>query len=98
MCVIYTVTHTYTKGGYMGFGTDGSDHGIIDVVDDEFEPKFDSYYAVPTKPQAKKKTRGSKVTVKCQYCKEEFQARKVDRARGWARFCSKSCKAKYQSN
>lgn len=29
----------------------------------------------------------------CQNCGEEFSARTADRARGWARFCSKSCKA-----
>ena len=29
-------------------------------------------------------------------CGEEFEARKADRDRGWARFCSKSCKAVVQ--
>lgn len=33
---------------------------------------------------------------KCTNCKDEFTARTADRARGWARFCSKSCKAKKQ--
>ena len=33
------------------------------------------------------------VTVKCKLCKNEFSARVADRKRGWARFCSKSCKA-----
>lgn len=33
---------------------------------------------------------------KCANCKDEFTARTADRARGWARFCSKSCKAKKQ--
>ena len=37
--------------------------------------------------------RGAKVTVKCQCCKAPFEARVADRKRGWARFCSKSCKA-----
>lgn len=32
----------------------------------------------------------------CECCKKEFQARAADRKRGWARFCSKSCKAKEQ--
>ena len=32
-------------------------------------------------------------TYKCKRCKEEFQAREADRRRGWARFCSKRCKA-----
>ena len=31
--------------------------------------------------------------VKCECCKEPFFARVADRKRGWARFCSKSCKA-----
>lgn len=30
---------------------------------------------------------------KCQCCKEPFIARTADRKRGWARFCSKTCKA-----
>ena len=38
-------------------------------------------------------SRGAKVTVKCQCCKQPFEARVADRKRGWARFCSKSCKA-----
>lgn len=38
-----------------------------------------------------------KTTVKCKNCKTEFEARVADRKRGWARFCSKSCKAKKQS-
>lgn len=36
------------------------------------------------------------VSVKCQCCKQTFEARVADRKRGWARFCSKSCKAKKQ--
>jgi hypothetical protein len=34
----------------------------------------------------------------CKKCGDSFFARKADRARGWARFCSKSCKAKEQEN
>ena len=30
-------------------------------------------------------------------CRTKFTVRAVDRARGWGRFCSKSCKAKHQS-
>lgn len=37
--------------------------------------------------------RGAKVNVTCERCKQEFEARVADRKRGWARFCSKSCKA-----
>lgn len=44
----------------------------------------------------KQQTRGLKVQVKCQCCKNEFIARVADRKRGWAKFCSKSCKAKIQ--
>ena len=34
----------------------------------------------------------------CQWrrCKEKFMAREADVKRGWAKFCSKSCKAKAQ--
>lgn len=30
---------------------------------------------------------------KCKCCGQPFMARTADRARGWARFCSKRCKA-----
>lgn len=33
---------------------------------------------------------------KCKNCGTGFQARLADVKRGWARFCSKSCKAKRQ--
>ena len=36
---------------------------------------------------------GSKATYMCMACGLPFLARTADRARGWARFCSKSCKA-----
>ena len=32
-------------------------------------------------------------TYQCKTCRCDFTARIVDRARGWARYCSKSCKA-----
>jgi len=32
-------------------------------------------------------------TYKCKRCGDPFTARVADRRRGWARFCSKSCKA-----
>jgi hypothetical protein len=35
----------------------------------------------------------STATYKCKCCGEPFTARIADRARGWARFCSKKCKA-----
>lgn len=34
--------------------------------------------------------------VNCKTCGAEFSARPADRKRGWARFCSKSCKAREQ--
>lgn len=34
----------------------------------------------------------------CQHCGTAFEARPADVKRGWARFCSKSCKAKEQEN
>lgn len=30
---------------------------------------------------------------KCRCCGDDFAARTADRARGWARYCSKRCKA-----
>lgn len=33
---------------------------------------------------------------KCKCCGAKFQARAADVKRGWAKFCSKSCKAKDQ--
>ena len=39
-------------------------------------------------------TKGPKMgEYKCDRCKSLFSARVADRNRGWARFCSKSCKA-----
>lgn len=32
----------------------------------------------------------------CKNCGDPFEARVADRKRGWARFCSKSCKAIHQ--
>ena len=32
----------------------------------------------------------------CKHCNREFEAREVDRRRGWARYCGKSCKAFHQ--
>ena len=40
--------------------------------------------------------RGAKVTRACQRCNAQFTAREADVRRGWARFCSKSCKASEQ--
>ena len=37
-----------------------------------------------------------KVDVHCKWCQVMFSARIADRKRGWARFCSKSCKASKQ--
>lgn len=34
---------------------------------------------------------------KCKQCREPFSAREADRKRGWALYCSKSCKAKRQT-
>ena len=38
----------------------------------------------------------SMVTVHCEYCEKEFEARTADRKRGWGRFCTKRCKASEQ--
>lgn len=38
----------------------------------------------------------SKAQYKCLHCGDPFTARTADRARGWARYCSKSCKARKQ--
>ena len=39
-----------------------------------------------------------KIKLKCKNCKNDFYARLADVTRGWGKFCSKSCKAKKQSN
>lgn len=39
---------------------------------------------------------GATETYQCKGCGKPFTARTADRARGWARFCSKSCKATKQ--
>lgn len=38
----------------------------------------------------------STVEVCCDWCAGSFTARSADRKRGWARFCSKSCKTSKQ--
>lgn len=43
--------------------------------------------------ETKEPARGTKATYKCGRCGNPFTARLADRKRGWARFCSKSCKA-----
>jgi hypothetical protein len=40
--------------------------------------------------------RGATVTKKCKYCGDAMTVRAADVARGWGKFCSKSCKAKKQ--
>lgn len=40
-----------------------------------------------------KPLRGATAEYKCKCCGMPFIARVADRERGWARFCSKSCKA-----
>ncbi len=37
--------------------------------------------------------RGKTVQRKCKCCGDTFTAREADVKRGWAKFCSKSCKA-----
>ena len=44
----------------------------------------------------KKEPSGLKTEVSCKCCGDKFFARVADRKRGWAKFCSKSCKAKWQ--
>ena len=40
--------------------------------------------------------RGTTATYQCKTCQRDFTARVADRKRGWAKFCSKSCKATFQ--
>lgn len=37
------------------------------------------------------------IEVNCNWCNCRFKAKEADRKRGWAKFCSKSCKAKEQT-
>ena len=46
-----------------------------------------------TSVKSSKKIRGLTSFYVCKCCGEKFLARVADRKRGWARFCSKSCKA-----
>jgi hypothetical protein len=41
--------------------------------------------------------RGAVAEYRCDCCGNPFTARVADRKRGWARFCSKSCKATKQT-
>ena len=60
----------------------------------EVERQLKAAGVVKSQPEV----RGAKVEVNCLACKEKFTARVADRKRGWARYCSKSCKAKKQTN
>lgn len=51
---------------------------------------------LPAKPREKPRGAMVKVTCKNKACGSAFEARVADRKRGWARFCSKSCKATHQ--
>lgn len=44
-------------------------------------------------PRASPKKRGATATYKCRCCGNDFDARIADRKRGWALYCSKTCKA-----
>lgn len=46
--------------------------------------------------ESKRKPQPRMVDCTCKWCKGPFQARAVDVARGWGKFCSKSCKAMRQ--
>jgi hypothetical protein len=67
-----------------------------------FQRKVDTAVkkALKGKVRGKKKpySKGKMVTVKCESCNNDFEARVADRKRGWAKFCSKSCKAKKQES
>ena len=39
-----------------------------------------------------------KVSVKCESCGSRFVARKIERAKGWGRFCSRACNIESQSS
>lgn len=41
-------------------------------------------------------SRGRKIERKCKSCGDVFYPRAADVARGWGKFCSKSCKASKQ--
>ncbi len=40
--------------------------------------------------------RGARGEYHCEWCRVAFSARVADRQRGWAKFCSKTCKAMKQ--
>ncbi len=41
--------------------------------------------------------RGKKTTRRCMNCTKQFTPRVADVKRGWGKFCSKSCKAQWQT-
>lgn len=82
----------------LRWGRDGNrwrlyDEGEMHVCDDKFQIEKP---ASVTRAGPKATPRGKMVEVKCRCCGSPFTARLADRKRGWARFCSKSCKAKHQ--
>ena len=69
----------------------------INIFDDLIVSK-PSVIKLQTVKNTNQKERGSKVECICKECNGKFIARVADRKRGWAKFCSKSCKAIKQMN
>lgn len=67
---------------------------IVDLPVDPRENKSDSSLGI--KMPTETALRGATIVVSCKCCGDPFTARVADRKRGWAKFCSKSCKAKSQ--
>lgn len=78
------VTDEYMKGLYNG----------MELILSIFESREPIYWSKKRQKMIKK----SKTTKRfCPVCGKEFHPRVVDIKRGWGKFCSKRCKAIYQS-
>lgn len=55
----------------------------------------EAQYHLDIKNQVYKNLPNTKIFVQCKNCKGGFVAKKANRKRGWAKFCSKSCKAQF---
>ena len=73
----------------------GADSEVAEMLrEKELERR---HTAVRLKPRNRSRFTARTIEVQCEWCNDKFTARVADRKRGWARYCSKSCKAMMQT-
>lgn len=82
----------------MGEESDALNSNYDDCFDDydDYKNHQRTKNTIKKRSSTKQTIRGKTSTYSCKHCGCNFQARIADRKRGWAKFCSKSCKASHQ--